>query len=191
MALSAGIIHIFPPSPGSLFDRQAYFQRSFRVAAISEALAKNFQQNPQMAFIAGLFYDFGQLVLDLCIPERFSALLEHHAVSDLLLLDTERIDLGFDHAEIGAEVIRLWNFPKEIEQVVRYWHKPEQHEAFDPLICLVYMAALLESGASGKDLIARLPETCRSHMQITWERMAACLPQADQLDATADLVFAN
>ncbi|MBI3480465.1 MAG: HDOD domain-containing protein [Nitrosomonadales bacterium] len=191
LALTAGMAHTFPPSPGSLFDRQAYWQRSFRTAAISKALAKNFRQDQQMAFIAGMFCDIGQLVLDLCIPERFSVLLGSHAITDLLLLDVERSDLGFDHAEIGAEVIRLWNFPQEIERVVCHWHKPEQLESFDPLVCLVHIAASLENGASGEDLIAGLAKTCCNRMQMTWERIEACLPQPDQLEAAANLVSSS
>lgn len=157
------------------------------MAFIAKALATNFQQNQQLAFTAGTFYDIGQLVLDLCIPERYSALLVRHAPTDLLLLEVERSDLGFDHAEIGAEVVRLWNFPQEIEQVVRYWHRPEQQEAFDPLVCLVHIAAALESGVSGEDLIAGLSKTACSRMSMTWERIEACLPQPEQLEAAASL----
>lgn len=191
LVLSAGMVHAFSPSPGSLFDRQAYWQRSFRVAAIARALAKNFRQDQQLAFTAGTFYDIGQLVLDLCVPERFSALLVRHATTDLLLLEAERTELGFDHAEIGAEVVRLWNFPQEIEQVVHYWRRPEQQEAFDPLVCLVHIAASLESGASGEDLIAGLSKTACGGMPITWERIEACLPQPDQLEAAASLARAG
>ncbi len=187
LVLSAGMAQAFPSTPGSSFDRQAYWQRSFRVAAISMALGKNFRQDQQLAFIAGMFYDIGQLVLDLCITERYSAMLGRHPASDLLLLEIEQSDLGFDHAEIGAEVIRLWNFPQEIEQVVRYWHRPEQQKAFNPLVCLVQIAASLESGASGEDLIAGLSKTCCSRMQMTWERIEVCLPHPDQLEAVANL----
>lgn len=191
LVLSAGMAHAFSPSPGSLFDRQAYWQRSFRVAAIAKALAKNFRQDQQLAFTAGTFYDIGQLVLDLCIPEHFSAMLVRHATTDLLLLEAERTELGFDHAEIGAEVIRLWNFPQEIERVVHYWRRPEQQEAFDPLVCLVHIAASLESGASGEDLIAGLSKTECGRMPMTWERIEACLPQPDQLEAAASLARAS
>lgn len=187
LVLSAGMASAFPPSLGSLFDRQAYWQRSFRVAFIAKALATNFQQNQQLAYTAGTFHDIGQLVLDLCIPERYSALLVRHAPTDLLLLEVERSDLGFDHAEIGAEVVRLWNFPQEIEQVVRYWHRPEQQEAFDPLVCLVHIAAALERGVSGEDLIAGLSKTACSRMSMTWGSIEACLPQPEQLEAAASL----
>ena len=191
LVLSAGMVQTFPPAPGSLFDRQAYWQRSFRVATIAKALANNFRQSQQLAFTAGMFYDIGQMVLDLCIPERYSALLKRHAVSDLLLIEIEQSDLGFDHAEIGAEVIRLWNFPQEIERVVHYWHRPEQQETFDPLVCLVHIAASLESGASGGNLIAGLSKTCCSRMQMTWERIEACLPHPDQLEAAASWAQAS
>lgn len=32
LALSAGFVHVFPPVPGSPFNRQAYWKHSFRVA---------------------------------------------------------------------------------------------------------------------------------------------------------------
>ena len=188
LALSAGMAQTFAPSPGSLFDRQAYWQRSFRVAAISRALAKDFQKNQQLAFIAGMFHDIGQLVLDMFIPERYSALLARHANSDSILLEIEQSDLGFNHAEIGAEVIRLWNFPQEIERVVRFWHRPDQQKDFDPLVCIVHIAASLENGANGEDLIAGLSKTICGPMKLTWKRIEACLPQPDQLEAVASLV---
>ena len=190
LALSAGMTQTFPSVPYSLFDRQAYWQRSFRVAAFSKALAKSVRSDQQMAFTAGLFYDIGQLVLDLCIPEQFADLLQQRAVSGGDLIGIERDEFGFDHAEIGAEVIRLWNFPQEIEQVVRCWREPE-HESFTSLAGVVYVAVLLESGLSGEELMAHLPETLRRRLKVTWERIEACLPQPDQLDAGAHSMLAQ
>lgn len=189
MVLAAGAAKTFPPSSGSLFDRQAFWQRSFRVAAIAKALEKNLRMGRQLAFTAGMFFDIGQLVLDLCIPDRFANLLQRQAISGLSLTELEQSELGFDHAEIGAEVIRRWNFPPEVEQVVRYWHQPERQITFDPLVCVVHIAAALESGTSGEELMSGLPKICCEKMQLTWERIEACLPQPDQLNAVADLML--
>lgn len=189
MVLSAGMVHAFPMVSYGLFDRQAYWQRSFRVAAFSRALARSLRLDQQMAFTAGMFHDIGQLVLDLCISQQFSDLLQQQAVSGMDLIEIERAELGFDHAELGAEVVRLWNFPQEIEQVVRCLREPE-HEPFYPLAGVVHIAALLESGLSGEGLMAALPETLRSRLEITWERIEACLPQPDQLDAGVDSLLA-
>ncbi len=105
------------------------------------------------------------------------------------LLELERAELGFDHAEIGAELIRLWNFPQEIEQVVRYWHQPEQSPTFNPLVCLVYIAASLESGSSLEELRTRLAQTSCKQWAVNWELLATALPQADQLQEAASLAL--
>ncbi len=186
LVLSAGVIQAFPPAPGSLFDRQTYWQRSFRVALISKALAKSLRLNQQLAFTAGMFYDVGQLVLDLCIPQQFAGMLKQQPTSGLSLIEIERSELGFDHATIGAEVIRLWNFPSEIERVVRDWHQPGR-EPFEPLVWIVYAAVLLESGMGSEELMEQLPKGVRERLQITAERIEVCLPDSDQLNAAADM----
>lgn len=191
VVLSAGVKKIFPSSQNDLFDLTAYWQRSFRVAAISMALAKNFQQNPQLAFTTGMFYDIGQLVLSECIPQQFAEILQQQNATGSDLIEIERALLGFDHAEIGAELIRLWNFPQKIEQVVRHWHQPELLTTIDPIVCVVRMAALLESGVRGDVLITSMPKICNDRTQMTWECIEACLPHPDHLKATADLYQAS
>ncbi|MCX7192478.1 MAG: HDOD domain-containing protein [Proteobacteria bacterium] len=183
MALSAGMVHAFPSSPDSSFDRQAYWQRSFRVAAIAKALSRELRQGKELAFTAGMFHDIGLLVLDLCIPQQFSKLLQQQADSGLSLIELERSELGFDHVEIGAELIRLWNFPSEIEQVVRYWRQPELQA--DPLAGIVHISVLAESGLSGEALLMQLPKNLHEQMFVIWERIESSLPTPEQLEAAA------
>ncbi|MEO6422707.1 MAG: HDOD domain-containing protein [Candidatus Nitrotoga sp.] len=186
LVLSAGMVQIFPPSIDSSFDRQNYWRRSFRVAAYSSAPAQCFRMNQETVFTAGMFHDIGQLVLDLCMPQEFAE-LQQQAITDVELIEIERSVLGFDHAEIGADMMQLWNFPQEIERVVRDWRWPAQREAFDPILCLVHIATLLENGEDGEQLIARLSDVSFGRMQMTWERIEAYLPQSDQLEAAASL----
>ena len=191
LVLSAGVAQVFPVTPGSLFDRQAYWRRSYRVAAIAQALAKHHKQDPQLAFTAGMFHDIGQLVLDLCITQQFAGLLRQQAESGLELMEVERSELGFDHAEIGAEIVRRWNFPQEIERVVRHCHQPASATTVFPLVCVVHAAILLEDGICGADLSARMSQAGCDQMQTDWDSIEACLPPAGQLEAAADLAQAN
>lgn len=189
LVLSAGFMHAFPPVPHDLFDRRAYWKRSFRVAHYTKALAQYLRQGQQTAFTAGMFYEIGLLVLDVCAPELFADLLRQQKTSGLSLIEIEQSALGFDHAEIGAELARRWNFPPEIEQVVRCWRTPE-HKPFEPVAGMVHAAALLESGLSGEALMAHLPDAVRDRLGISWERIAPCLPEPDQLDASVDSMLA-
>lgn len=190
LALSAGFTHAFPPAAHGLFDRTAFWKRSFRVAGYAKALAQCLRQDQQTAFTAGMFHDIGELVLDVCIPEQFASMLERQKTSGLSLIEIEQSALGCDHALIGAEMAKRWNFPPEIEHAIRYWRTPE-HEPFEPITGIVYAAVLLESGLSGAELIAQLPAALRDHLKISWERIEACLPEPDQLDAGANLMLAT
>jgi len=190
LALSAGFAHTFPPAAHGPFDRSAYWKHSFRVGGYAKALAQCLRQDQQMAFTAGMFHDIGELVLDVCIPKQFAGMLERQKTSELSLAEIEQAELGCDHALIGAEMARRWNFPPEIEHAIHYWRTPE-HEPFEPVTGMVYVAVLLESGLSGAELMALLPATLRDRLKISWERIEAYLPEPEQLDAGADLMLAT
>lgn len=183
LVFSAGIMQAFPPVEGKFFDRVAYWSRSFRVAAYAKVLAQLLHQDSQMAFTAGLFHEVGELVLDACAPELFAELLSQQKSSGLGLRETEMACLGFDHALIGSEMARRWNFPVAIENAIRYWFVPE-HEPLHPLAGLVYAATLLDNGVRGGELMAQLPAVLRGAPGLSWENIETVLPDREELDAS-------
>ena len=188
LVLSTGFVKAFAVAGTSEFDRHAYWRRSFRVAAYAKALAKSLKHDQDMAFTAGMFHDIGLLVLDTCMQAQFAGVLEQQNQSGENLLTIERAVLGFDHAQIGAEVAKRWNFPPSIEHAIRYCHTPD-HVPFEPVTGIVYVAALIESGLTGEALISQLPDSLRDHLQIGWENIEAGLPDAEQIDASAELLL--
>lgn len=189
LVLSAGFVHAFPAMPGSRFDRAAYWKHSFRVAGYAKALAQTLHQEPHMTFTAAMFHEVGQLALDVCIPEQFAEVLQQQEVSGQSLAEVELSQLGFDHAMIGAEIARYWNFPAEIEDSIHYWTMPER-QPYRALNGIVYAAVLLESGLRDADFFRRLPEAVSKNMGLSWERIEASLPDSDELDAGAALLLA-
>ena len=189
LVVSAGFMHAFFESGSEdLFDRHAYWMRNFRVASYTEALAQCLGGGRQLAFTSGLFHDVGQLVMSICVPEKFAELLAQQKASGLSLVEVERAALGFDHAVIGAEMARRWNFPPKIEHAIHYWRTPES-TSFEPITGMVYVAVLIESGVSGEALINRLPKTLCNRLQLSWERIEKCMPEPEELDAAAKLML--
>ncbi|MBI5891037.1 MAG: HDOD domain-containing protein [Nitrosomonadales bacterium] len=188
LVVSAGFTHAFPATADGLFDRHAYWMRSIRVATYTEALTQCLGGMRKFSFTSGLFHDVGQLVLSVCIPEKFAEVLAQQKASGVNLIEVEHAMLGFDHGEIGAEMVKRWNFPPQIERGIRYWRKPE-HEPFEPLAGTVFVAVLLEQGLVGEDLIGRIPGKLREGLQISWERIEPSMPQPEQLDAVAKLLL--
>ena len=182
LVLSAGVITAFQPSPGSLFDRKAYWQKCFRVATISNSLAGNLPEGKRLAFTSGMFYEIGLLILDLCIPQQFSSILQQQANSKLSLLELQESELGFNHFNIGADVLHLWNFPEEIELLVRHWNKPDLQIESDPLVCIVHIAAAIEDGLKGDEQLKNLCNIWCSTTPITWKQIEASMPSLEELE---------
>jgi HD-like signal output (HDOD) protein len=188
LALSAGFVLAFPHNPDNSFDRRAYWLHSFRVAGYTQALAKCLGHDHQAAFTVGMFYEIGQLVLDVCIPEVFASILTEQKKSGANLIEIEQSKLGFDHAIIGAEMAKRWNFPQEIEHAILYWRTPE-HEPFEFNTAMVHVAVLLESGLRGEELMDHLSGTLCERLGLSWNRIENIIPDPDQLDAEANQIL--
>ncbi len=188
LVVSAGFTHAFPVTDDAMFDRHAYWMRSFRVASYTESLAQCLGMTRQLSFTSGLFHDVGELVLSICIPEKFSEILAQQSATGMSLVEIEQTVLGFNHAEIGAEMAKRWNFPPEIEHAINYWRSP-QHEPFEPITGMVYVAVGLENGLKGAALIGSIPAKVREHLKISWESIEPVLPPLDVLNAVASLML--
>lgn len=189
LVVSAGFMRAFAASAEGQFDRYEFWVRSFRVATYTEAVANCLGEERQMAFTAGMFHDVGQLVLDVCIPDQFSDILRQQKETGKDLLEVERMVLGFDHAEIGGDMAKRWNFPPKIEYAIRHWRSPERMH-FEMLGALVNVAVLLDSGLRGDELMERIPATLRNRMGLDWEKLEPDMPQPEELDVVANLMVA-
>ncbi|MDP2827900.1 MAG: HDOD domain-containing protein [Sulfuricellaceae bacterium] len=187
LVLSAGIIGAFSSASSACVDRKQYWQRSLATATYARAVAKCLRQDSEMAFSAGLLVDIGIMVLDVCDHERFAALWQGAQAGENGLIEAERAALGFDHAELGAEVARRWKFPPAIEEAIRHHYQPE-HSPFQVLTGVVQVAAILarldEEEAPAGEWFARIPLTLRKALHLEQARLEKCLPSPEQMEAT-------
>jgi HD-like signal output (HDOD) protein len=108
--------------------------------------------------------------------------------SGLSLIEVERETLGFDHAELGAEMAKRWNFPTEIERVIQFWRTPDQYP-FLPIAGLVYVAVFLEQGLTGNALIEVAGSDLCRRLNLDWDRIQQCLPQKMETDSLVNLML--
>jgi putative nucleotidyltransferase with HDIG domain len=149
-------------------------------------VAKCLRQDGEMAFSAGLLHDIGIMVLDVCDHERFAAMWQSTQAGEDGLIEAERAALGFDHAELGAEVARRWKFPPAIEEAIRS-HYQNEHSYFQMLTGIVQLAALLarfsEEETPAGEWFDRIPASLRDALQLDRERLEKCLPPPEQVEA--------
>jgi len=101
------------------------WQHSLAVAYGSQLIARSVRPSLESdAFTAGLIHDVGKLILDAYLvesKENFKAVLGQGTET---FLEAEKRILGFDHAELAAEVCSKWLIPAPIVLAVRCHHNP-------------------------------------------------------------------
>lgn len=127
--------------PGYGLQRGEIWKHSIAVAMASRRIAVEVHLAPvEEAFIAGLLHDIGKTVLSSYMEDAFeevSAIVQNERVP---FSDAEMRVLGFDHAELGARIARLWNFPPDLVEAIRFHHAPASGSLKPKLTYAVHLA---------------------------------------------------
>lgn len=95
--------------------------------------------SPDDAFVAGLLHDIGKSALLLFKPKEYPEVIRRVQADEGSFAEIERETLGFDHAEVGAAVLRLWQLPEVFIEGVRMHHRLAEL-ASPPLWAMVEIA---------------------------------------------------
>lgn len=90
-------------------------------------------------FVAGLLHDLGRLMLAMAEPDIAAATLARAKAEGLALDEAERIELGFDHAELGGRICAKWRLPDPLAEAVDCHHAPGQSPE-NPQAAAVHLA---------------------------------------------------
>lgn len=125
-------------------EPRALLSHSIGVALAAENLARHLAIKDDGAlFTAGLLHDMGKVVLNPFVIEtrvKFdSALRADDRPFDIL----EKEILGITHAEAGAELMRHWNFPEDMVEIVAWHHDPDQSKKQPQRTLMIHLADTL------------------------------------------------
>jgi putative nucleotidyltransferase with HDIG domain len=95
---------------------------AFTVAAIARVLAPITGISPDEAFTAGLLHDVGMLVILQSEDPFYEGLLDQIGEGEEPTEVEERALMGYGHGALGAAVLRRWNFPEPLPEVVAFHH---------------------------------------------------------------------
>lgn len=127
MALGLAVAQTFQGVPNSLLSMRTFWNHSILCAICARLLAKEAHDpRAEVAFVSGLLHDVGKLVLATRAPDA-SRLALTAASADPVhrpLFVCEREVLGFDHADVGAELARRWQLPGNLVAAIEFHHEP-------------------------------------------------------------------
>jgi len=89
---------------------------------IAESLAPPTGLDKDLAFTGAVLHDLGRLALAVLEPKEYVFLLGRHKGPSSSMLPLEREAFGYDHCEVGAELVASWNLPVQFESIIAKHH---------------------------------------------------------------------
>jgi HD-like signal output (HDOD) protein len=135
-----------PLAPYHLQPEETW-QRSVSCALAAEQLADYAGVNRNLAYTAGLLHGVGMIAVDAWMHREA---VDLHFDSDELPGETVASEtrlLGYTNAEVGAALLRLWEFPAAIVEPVRWQYEPAKSREEPLLACLLHVAKWLRDAA--------------------------------------------
>ncbi len=134
-ALGSSISNLFSrqkTAPG--FSMTRFNLHSVATGTLIELLADELPvASRQSALITGLLHDLGKLLIAIHMPRQFENVLSTSFISGAPLIESERLLLGTDHAELSALATERWDLDKAITVAVRHHHEPLNAKEFEKI----------------------------------------------------------
>jgi putative nucleotidyltransferase with HDIG domain len=123
LVLSASISSFMNrPIPGYDMDRGELWKHSVGVAAGARLIIE--EKAPGLAedaYYAGLFCDIGKLAFNILLQ---NASIDWSQYQEYPFDQVETAIFGFNHAEVGAEIVKRWNISENMVEIIRNHHTP-------------------------------------------------------------------
>lgn len=162
LVIASGVTSAFKTIPN--IDMHRFWRHSLITASIARDICKIQKKPSETAYVAALMHSIGQLLIHIVFPTggrdieemcRGQSVLERKSV--------ENATLGIDHCQVGEELAKRWNFPEEIQRVIRYYADPLNPKACE-LAPVVYMAAHIAFGLELNQDAKHIAETINTEV---------------------------
>ncbi len=146
LALSTVVANSFVSLHNSLVSMENFWRHSLYCGLAARKLAKLAGKcDAEAIFTAGLLHDIGELVIFNRLPAQAkeALLLVLDSADELAIYQAEQQTMGFDHAQVGAELARQWHLPGMLEECIAFHHDVSAAQRYPREVALVHIANIV------------------------------------------------
>ena len=126
LALATLVIYQFQGIPNSLFNMQKFWRHSMACGVAARSIAEfRGEKNVERFYLAGILHDIGQLVILKKEPALARDAFFRSKEQQENIYQSERELMGFDHADVGGELLKAWELPPRLVEAVAFHHQPQ------------------------------------------------------------------
>ncbi len=143
LVLAASVSKAFEGINNELVTMQNFWKHSIYCGLTARIIAyESRKAKGESVFIAGLLHDVGQLIMFSKLPQlsKEALMLSVEGSEELTLNRAEQQVFGFDHTQVGAELIRHWKLPVSIQECVEFHHDPTKAKEYPVEVATIHLA---------------------------------------------------
>ena len=185
LALSTSVITLFNGIDQSVINMEEFWRHSIGVG-IAARVITSYQSEPNVErfYLMGLLHDIGRLIMYIQIPELMAKVQTPCIEQQQLLYQCEQEVLGFDHGDVGMELLQNWKLPSPIRDAVGYHHHPLGSKVHTREAAIIHLADLLVNGlqmgtSSGTHLVPPLNDKAWQSIGISSAKLPDILSRID------------
>ncbi len=147
LVLSFSFLNLERPRHGAGFNYEEFWEQSLAAAVAAKLIMDKVSSDRDLEdiFTVSLLQKLGKLIFASAYRELYDELLDEAAGSEKRLLQLEKERIGANHAFIGGEAARHWNFPDSLTTPIAYHHHPESYSGKDAQLKIDIQVAHLAS----------------------------------------------
>lgn len=156
IVLATSAVEAFSKIPIDMANMNSFWMHSLDCAIIARIIASRAHVlHNERLFVTGLLHDVGHLVMVLKIPDYARDAMVHAARKQQNIEQAEQEIIGFDHAQIGAALLKAWQLPDNMYETVQYHHDPFAAPNYARDAAIVYLAnQMAKAGRMGSSIPA-------------------------------------
>jgi len=178
------VASIFKSVPREIVDMESFWKHSIACGITARLIAaRRREPNTERFFLLGLLHDIGRLVIFQHLPEESARIIEQSAREHRLMPAIEKARLGFDHAEVGYELLRIWKLPARLCEPIKMHHNLRETSVYPVETAILHTADVivnaLRCGSSGERYV---PALHPPHWDLAGLATDAIAPLAKEVD---------
>lgn len=148
LVIAASAVETFSNIPDEILNQVRFWRHSLYCGVIARLLAEQCHVlHSERLFVAGLLHDIGKLIIAQRLPTETRMIALEVDAGYRSEFEVEQDFLGFNHSEVGGELMKAWNMPETLFESVAYHHNPRQAEAGIMETCLIHLANIFTDEA--------------------------------------------
>jgi HD-like signal output (HDOD) protein len=188
LVISAGLVSGFKTVPG--MDLRQFWRYNLHTAVAAKWLAKQAKENMDIAFTIGMMHSIGQLVLHAALPAKAQEIDAECGALEHGRLAAEQAVLGYDFADVGAELALRWKFPAAFSDTIKAFGDPQAGAPMNRLAAVIHLAAwrarIEEAKPTPEEIEASYPYALEQSLGLAPRTLTEAMPAPAELAAGLD-----